>query len=151
MRIRFAVEDGNGNQRQKSPPMAPLRQLQQVVGADQPDQAALAVPLQPAQRVDRVAGAEALLEIAADDARIAARASACAEAKRSAKLAMPATGFNGFCGETSHQTRSSREAPERLAADREMALVRRVERAAEQPDPQPAAAVAPRPRPAAAG
>ena len=32
----------------------------------------------------------------------------CASVKRRASGAMPLTGFNGFCGETSHQTRSSR-------------------------------------------
>ena len=47
---------------------------------------------------------------------------------------MPATGFNGFCGETSHQISSSVEVPERQQADMQMPAMGRVERAAEQAD-----------------
>jgi hypothetical protein len=47
VRIRFAVENSNGNHRHKPSPMAPMGQLQQIIGADQPYDVVSAMSLQP--------------------------------------------------------------------------------------------------------
>ncbi len=111
-----AIENRDRHGAEDVLPPLPMRQLDEVVATHQPDKSgARKAPAQHLQRVGGVGRAEPGLDIADPDARLGG-GDLDAASRRSANGIMPATGFNGFCGETSHHTssRSSRLSASRL-------------------------------------
>jgi hypothetical protein len=87
-------------------PVFPAVELGQIVATHQPDEAPLRVAGgEFAQGVDGVAGAQFALDRGRHDRRAACHAVGRGEARASG--AMPAFGFSGLPGETSHHTSSS--------------------------------------------
>ena len=116
-RIGGAVEHGNRDRAKDLAPPLPVAQLHEVVRTHQPDET------QPrkaaAQRLQGVGGVvrtASRLSRSLTTMRLCPAATRRACSSRTAKGAMPATGFNGFCGETSHHTssRSRRSRASRL-------------------------------------
>ncbi len=71
IRIRFAIENGNGNEIEQIPPGPPGRQLQQIVRTDQPYEVPASVPHQPTHRIHCITCADLLFQIRDDQSRIA--------------------------------------------------------------------------------
>ena len=142
-------ENGDRNGAEDVLPPTPIWELHEVVATHQPHKSRpREAPAQRQQRVGRIGGAEPGLDVADPDARGRRRRCSAAWRSRSANGAMPAAGFSGFCGDTSHQTSSS---PSRASASR---LICRcppcaglneppsspMRRARQQPRPQPSPA-----------
>lgn len=77
VRIRLTIENGNGNQVEQISPVSPGRQLQEIVGADQPDEAAISVAFQSFNRIHSILRTKLSFQIRDKKFRVARRNIPC--------------------------------------------------------------------------
>ncbi len=117
-------------------PAAPARQVDQSVGAHQPDEAHAREPsAQGAERVAREAGPQHALDVGRDDAAAVGDGPGAGETVGQRRHAVG--GLQGIAGRDQQPDLVEPQARARHARDLQMTLVRRVERPPQQPDPDP--------------
>ena len=133
IRIGRSIEYRNRAFREKALPPSPPWQLRQVVGTDEPDEAAFGPCREPFEGIGRVAGAKAVLDVARLDAGVALQEGA---STREALVEACHADFRlqGVLWRDEPPYLVEAEPLQRLSTDVEVALMRRIEGAAKQAD-----------------
>ena len=153
-RVRPAVDHRNGYRPEERGPEPPRRERRQVVGADDPDQPMPPkASLEPGDRIDRVASAEAALYIAHVESAVSRRGPRGGEAL--VERRHPGPGLERILRRDQPPDLVQAQALERQQADVAVALMGGIEGAAEQADlaprrPRARSAFRYRPRPSPA-
>jgi hypothetical protein len=128
-----ACENRNGNTRENRLPMLPMADLREIVGAHQPDEIdSRPTPLQRGKCVGSEMRTESRFEIEDTNARIAGDAHCTCDAFLQGSHA--GGGLERVLRRDQPPDFIEAKALQRLAADMQMALMRGIERAAEQAD-----------------
>src|SRR5918999_4080783 len=132
--VGLPVEDRDRKPLHQLLPGTPARQFQKDVCTHQPYKSYATTALQASNHLDAVPGAEPLLDVRDDDLRVAGHRLRRGEAVREARHATGS--LERILGRDQPPHAVEPQAPEGLDADRAVPRVRRVEGAAEQPDPR---------------
>lgn len=134
VRIRFTVENGNGNEVEQHPPRSPCRQLQEIVRADQPYEIAVSVPFQPFNRIHGILCADLLFQVRDTDFRMAGGdGPRRGHARR--QIRHTGSGFQGILRRNQPPDLIQAKPPNGFQADRPVPLMGGIERPPKQTDP----------------